>query len=44
MSKIPVACVAKYGRGNIPVARNPNPKPHKTPKINPTAKTTQYRN
>jgi hypothetical protein len=21
-----------HGRGNIPVARNPNPKPHKTPK------------
>ena len=37
------------GRGNVPVARkriarNPNPKPHKTPKINPSAKTAQYRN
>ena len=30
--KILAVCVAQSGRGNVPVARNPNPKPHKTPK------------
>ena len=35
--KILVACVAKSGRGNVPVARTPNPKPHKPPKIKPFA-------
>ena len=29
---IPATCAAKSGRGNVPVARNPNPKPQKTPK------------
>ena len=32
------------GRGNVPVARNPIPKPHKTPKIKLSAKTAQNRN
>ena len=30
--KIPIARVAQSGRGNVPVARTPNPKPYKTPK------------
>ena len=29
---VPATCAAKSGRGNVLVARNPNPKPHKTPK------------
>jgi hypothetical protein len=31
------------GRGNVPVAATPNPKPHKTPKIKLFAKIAQYR-
>ena len=33
-----------HGRGNVPVDRNPTPKPHKTPKIKPSAKTARCRN
>ena len=29
-----LSCHRKTGRGNVPVARNPIPKPHKTPKSN----------
>ena len=36
--------ICKNGRGNVPVARNPNPKPHKTPKIKLFSEIAQYRN